>query len=285
MQVGRRTIDVRGTRVAAVLALAVLLGCNFSSSNPSNPNDSGAGGSDSSSVSVPDSGGDSARPDASISDSGFDGSEVSDSADATSDAEDSSDSSATEGPDGGTISDAGDAASDAEDGSDAGGLGCPGGSLAYVSVTTTATTAMAPAFSGGSIPDGEYLLTSAVAYNSIGSQCGSNTSSYAETFTFKSGVLRVNVESPSAATVCLVEPYVISGTSIVPVADAALGAMPYSVSDAGALQIPLGDNGCNFNVDAGAETSVGTFVRPVGYRRLGRTQWAAQVQKRLEVRG
>jgi hypothetical protein len=176
----------------------------------------------------------------------------------------------------------GDAALDARDGSDSavvvqdasgdGGLSCPGDISAppYVNITPTVVVGTAPAFTGGTIADGVYVLTSYVAYDSVddggcstmdpgGGGFETNAPLPLSAVTFSAGMFRIEHETPPDGGVgCVVEPYMISGTSIVLGADGGDGSLGYSISADGlTLELYLG--GCSDN--GVVEGSVGTLVR------------------------
>jgi hypothetical protein len=129
--------------------------------------------------------------------------------------------------------------------SDGNPLGCPGdvSSLAFVSVTVTEGTA--PAFTGGAINNGEYVLTSATVYDSDGqfqTHCSTDAAVQGverESLTFESGTGRADVQEQGQPALCGVSTYTLAGTMITLV-QSTTGPVAYSVSSDGqTLYTPL----------------------------------------------
>jgi len=148
-------------------------------------------------------------------------------------------------------------------------LACPGAvtALPYVMVAVDVqedAATPAPAFTGGAIADGEYLLTSCTAYG----PCGSGITPLGA-LTFNAGFLRIEAQDPPNGDVrCLIESYAILGNEVVsqerddggplPLYPASHGPIPYSVSSDGrTLEVELGS--CTDGHVTG--TNVGAYVR------------------------
>jgi hypothetical protein len=179
------------------------------------------------------------------------------------------------GPDGGDSGAPTDAASEADGtsakeagvidgGQDAGdgGLSCPEDLSSFAAAPGTLSSAGMPAFTGGSIQDGEYVATSYVGY--LGGACngggsGSTCSSALvggparATLTFRDGILRLN----GGGAFCYVGAYTLSADTIVFPTTAS--AYPYSMSSDG-LTLSVEDlPGGSCSWTGGQCNSVGAF--------------------------
>lgn len=148
-------------------------------------------------------------------------------------------------------------------------LACPGAVTAppYVMVAVDVqedAATPAPAFTGGTIADGEYLLSSCTVYG----PCGSGIT-LLSALTFKGGLLRIETQEPANGGVpCLIESYTIQGNEVVsqepddggpvPLYPVSYGPIPYSVSsDGGTLEVEIGS--CTDGHVTGI--TVGAYVR------------------------
>jgi hypothetical protein len=139
---------------------------------------------------------------------------------------------------------------------------CPGDLPSVAYVTPTVTQGVAPAETGGTIANGEYVGTSAVVYDSDGqlsAHCPVNLM-FRQTYTLNAGMLRAEEQQSGYPSQCSVAP--LGG------ADGGSGdgggTSSYTVSPDGRT-IYVRDGYCSFggsgDAGSGAYDMVGTFVR------------------------
>jgi hypothetical protein len=254
-------------------------GANGGSPPDSSPGSDAHSGADATPSDTSEAAADAPGTDASAADvtngdaRGPDGGDVSVSSDGTADGAlpaDASDAAAVDGHD-----DAADAmgviltdSETADTGKDA-GLTCPGdlSSLPYATGTLSATDV--PAFTGGSIQDGEYVATSFTAYsggacNGGSGSCPNAAGAIQASLTFAGGVLRLDEQAKGQSNVfCYVGPYTISGNMIVFPSTGSF--YQYYVSSDGLTlyveYIPGGSCSWANGAASGQCATVGTYVR------------------------
>jgi hypothetical protein len=144
-----------------------------------------------------------------------------------------------------------------------GGLTCPGVIAAppYVNIALTAFIDTAPpAFTGGAIADGVYILTSAVEYDSVDAGCDLQINPL-QAMSFQSGMFRNEVQLPPDGGVeCAIAPYTINGPSVLLGADGGLARFQYSTSSDGrTLEVAL--SSCGGGPSQVDQSGLGSYVR------------------------
>jgi hypothetical protein len=144
-------------------------------------------------------------------------------------------------------------------------LSCPGDIATLPYVNTTITPIAPPAFTGGTILDGEYVMTSATTYdpNGLCTADGGPTSCSGQvrgSLSFSSGTFRLDVQGLTGQPICGVTPYTINGNQI----SAGTQPLKYTVTPDGlTLTAPIGGS-TSSTVTADGSTGPTAMTTQVG---------------------